>query len=162
MSDEFKFQLSIGIPSGQQYEKGDMLNLRGNDPAEFNAVLDAFTSEMAQKCADAAAAIKAAYAVVQGTGATVVSEEPAQQQQSQPQGGGWGGQQNQQQSQPQNNQQQGGGSKYGGTPHPEGKSCSQCGQVLEMKKTSSGKTTWRCPQWRWNNGNPNNHDQEWG
>lgn len=38
----------------------------------------------------------------------------------------------------------------------------QCGQVCELKTTGSGRQAWRCPSWRWNNGNPTpNHDQHW-
>lgn len=60
----------------------------------------------------------------------------------------------------------------GGTPppshpnaqtHPAGETCDLggCGKLLEFKKTQSGKSTWRCPDWRWANGNPNGHRQEW-
>lgn len=62
----------------------------------------------------------------------------------------------QQQPQAQPQQQ----NRYGGTPHPESKAC-HCGKVLELKKTSTGKSKWQCPDWRWNNGNPNNHAMEW-
>ena len=75
-----------------------------------------------------------------------------------PQNNGWG------QAQQQAPQQQGGGggNRFGGPPHPEGKACEfpGCGKVLEHKKTSSGKATWRCPDWRWNSGNPNGHTSE--
>lgn len=161
MTDSFVYQLSVSIPSGQQYEKGDMLNIRGNDPVQFNAALDAFNEELAAKCAGVASAVKIAYGyqALGDMGGTRVPDEPAQQQ---PQQNPWGNQQQNNQPPPQQSQQQGGGNRFGGTPHPEGKACSACNKVLEMKKTSSGKTTWRCPDWRWNNGNPNNHDQEWG
>lgn len=45
--------------------------------------------------------------------------------------------------------------------HPEGKACDICPNVLEFKKTQSGKAKWQCPEWRWNNGNPNGHGMEW-
>ena len=86
--------------------------------------------------------------------------QPQQAAPQQPQG--WGAAQQQAPQQPQ--QQYGGGgqqSKFGGPPHPEGKQCESCGKVLEMKKTSTGKGTWRCPDWRWNNGVPNGHTSEW-
>lgn len=38
-----------------------------------------------------------------------------------------------------------------------GRVCTACGQPLIVKQTSAGKNVWRCEQWRWNNGNPNNH-----
>lgn len=45
---------------------------------------------------------------------------------------------------------------------PNGNPVCQCGQVMEFKQTAGGKNVWRCPEWRWNNGNPNtNHDQAW-
>lgn len=47
------------------------------------------------------------------------------------------------------------------TPHPEGKACSLDGKVLEYKTSSGGKGKWQCPDWRWNNGNPNGHTMEW-
>ena len=87
------------------------------------------------------------------------SQAPAQQAPPQQQSGGWGAAQ----QQPQQQQYSGGGgaSKFGGPPHPEGKQCESCGKVLEMKKTSTGKGTWRCPDWRWNSGVPNGHTSEW-
>lgn len=53
-------------------------------------------------------------------------------------------------------------SKFAGPPHPEGKTCEHpaCSNVLEFKKTSTGKDTWRCSAWRWNNGQPNGHTSE--
>lgn len=37
-----------------------------------------------------------------------------------------------------------------------------CGKSMEYKNTTGGKAVWRCPDWRWNNGNPTpNHDQIW-
>lgn len=76
-----------------------------------------------------------------------------QQQASQ----GWGAAQNQQQAPQQGGQQ----SKFAGPPHPEGKTCEICPNVLEFKKTSTGKGTWRCSEWRWGNGTPNGHTSEW-
>lgn len=57
-----------------------------------------------------------------------------------------------------------GGANFGGRPaaqlHPEGRAC-HCGKVLEYKTSSGGKGKWQCPDWRWNNGQPNNHAMEW-
>lgn len=155
---DFVYQLSVSIPSGQQYEKGDMLNVRADNPDQFAAALDAIADgTLAQKAADAASALKAAYAAVSGIpGASVTQDQPAQQQA--PQQSAWGqGQQSQQQRPAQQNNS---GNRYGGTPHPEGKSCEMCGKVLEAKTTSGGKKVWRCPDWRWSNGNPNGHTNE--
>ena len=52
-------------------------------------------------------------------------------------------------------------SQFAGPPHPEGKTCDICPNVLELKKTSSGKSVYRCADWRWGNGNPNGHSSEW-
>lgn len=52
-------------------------------------------------------------------------------------------------------------SKYAGQPHPEGKTCSICPNVLEKKKTQNGKDVWRCPEWRWAGGAVNGHSSEW-
>jgi hypothetical protein len=60
----------------------------------------------------------------------------------------------QQNTPPQRNQ-------YAGQPHPEGKTCDICPNVLEKKKSQGGKEKWQCPDWRWNNGSPNGHSMEW-
>ena len=81
-----------------------------------------------------------------GDQANAPSAPPTKQQ-------GWGGQ-----SRP-----AGGGaptSKYGGQLHPEGKTCEICPNVLELKKTQTGKAKWQCNDWRWNSGNPNGHTSE--
>lgn len=67
------------------------------------------------------------------------------------QASGWG-------SSPQQQQFQG---QQGAPLHPEGKQCSVCGQVLQFGKTRTNKGQWKCPQYRWNNGNPNEHTLEW-
>lgn len=86
------------------------------------------------------------------------SQAPAQQAPPQQQNQGWGAAQ--QQSAPP--QQQGGGQgRYGAQQHPEGKQCDTCGNVLEFAQTRTGKNQWKCNQYRWNNGNPNNHTLEW-
>lgn len=65
-------------------------------------------------------------------------------------------QQGQQWSQPpQQPRQQ--GSRPGAVLHPENRQCDACGKVLEQKETSNGNKVFRCPDWRWNNGSPNNH-----
>lgn len=71
---------------------------------------------------------------------------------------------------PQNQPQQGGGWNNGGQQgppqqqgprlHPEGEAC-HCGQVLQYGKTRTNKGQWKCPAYRYNNGNPNEHTLEW-
>lgn len=58
-------------------------------------------------------------------------------------------------------QRQPGGNHPSAQLHPEGKGCAVCGTTLEFKKSQGGKAKWQCPQWRWNNGNPNDHTVEW-
>lgn len=91
------------------------------------------------------------------SGATEVPQPAAPQQQA------WGNQATPQQAPQQQSQtaQQGGWNNQQATFHPEGKQCQQCGNVLEYKKTQSGKPKWQCADWRWNNGTPNNHAMEW-
>lgn len=152
MSTEFKYQASV------KDADGDMVNVRADSAEELEAYLTAFP-------AGAYAQFKANVRGGQALGAIV---QPAQttppqmaapQQQQQQAAAPWPSQPPQQQAP--RPQQGGGGGNFGGRPHPEGKQC-QCGQVLEVKQTGSGKTVFRCPQWRWNNGNPTtHHDSEW-
>jgi hypothetical protein len=161
MSGEgFKFQASV------KDSDGDMVNVRADSAEELGAYLSNFpVAEYAQFKANVRGG--AALGGIVQPQAPAPQAAPAQpewsqapqaapQQQSQ----GWGAAQQQapQQSAPQGG---GGGGQFAGPPHPEGKQC-QCGQVLEYKKTNSGKGVFRCAQWRWNNGNPTlNHDQDW-
>lgn len=89
MPEDFKFQLSVNIPSGEQYEKGDMINIRANDPNEFAAYLQGFQSaNMPSLLAEAAANIRAAYIVSREMGGQVVqhASNAAQSPQNAPQG----------------------------------------------------------------------------
>jgi len=158
MSGEgFKFQASV------KDADGDMVNVRADSAEELGQYLSNFpVAEYAQFKANVrgGAALGAVTQPEQGQ-PEWSQAAPAQQAAPQQQNQGWGAAQQQpQQSAP---QQYGGGgaSKFGGPPHPEGKQCESCGKVLEMKKTSTGKGTWRCPEWRWNNGVPNGHSSEW-
>ena len=112
---------------------GDMVNFRADSNEELEHLMRTFPY----------AAHAEAKAALRGAAAAAPIVQPAGQPQQQVQ---------QRQPQQQN--------PYGGTPHPESKSC-HCGKVLELKKTSTGKSKWQCPDWRWNNGNPNNHAMEW-
>ena len=42
MGEEYGLQLSLSLPPAAQYAKGDMLNIRGATPEEFEANLKAF------------------------------------------------------------------------------------------------------------------------
>jgi hypothetical protein len=153
VSEGFKFQASV------KDADGDMVNVRADSAEELGSYLSNFpVAEYAQFKANVrgGAALGAVTQPQQGQ-PEWSQPAPAQQAPPQQQSQGWGAAQ--QQSAPP--QQQGGGNRFGGQQHPEGKQC-QCGQVLEVKTTGSNKTVFRCPQWRWNNGNPTpNHDQEW-
>lgn len=119
-------------------------------------------SKVLETVAEAASLFQATQNVVAGTQAPAPqqgqpewSQAPAQQAPPQQQSQGWGAAQ--QQSAP----QQGGGG-YGNVQlHPEGTQCGVCGEVLQYGKTRTNKGQWKCPQYRWNNGNPNNHTLEW-
>ena len=158
MSGEgFKFQASV------KDADGDMVNLRADSPEELGAYLSNFpVAEYAQFKAN----VRGGAAL--GGITQAAPQPPAQQQEQAP---SWAAQAPPQQAAPQGwgaaaqqqapQQQQGGGqSKFAGPPHPEGKTCDICPNVLEFKKTSTGKGTWRCSEWRWNNGNPNGHSSE--
>lgn len=167
-AEGFKFQASV------KDNDGDMVNVRADSAEELDAYLSNFpVAAYAQFKANVRGG--AALGVITqpqtrpslGPGAP---QPPAQQQEQAPawatgqppqqaapqQSGGWGA------AQQQAPQQQGGGtSQYGNQLHPEGKQCDTCGQVLEFGKTKTGKGQWKCGQYRWNNGNPNNHTLEW-
>lgn len=152
-----EYALSVTLKAGTGYDS-PWIVVYGNDPGEVTTKLNAITSgALVQATVEAANALKAA-----NTAAPLLahSEPAAQQAAPVPTQNGWG-------QQPPQQVHRGGGQPYnpqgGGNAvtHPEGKSCDACGQVLVYKKTSSGKATWRCEQWRWNNGSPNEHTQIW-
>ena len=144
MTEGFKVQASI------KDADGDMVNFRADTNEELEHHLMSFPFP----------AYAAAKANLRGAGAAapiVHQQQPTVQPQQQapqvyngpPPSQQWQGQQ---QQAPQ--QQRGPG-------HPEGKACDACNGPLEFKTTGSGKGVWRCGQWRWNNGNPNEHTQLW-
>jgi hypothetical protein len=147
-NDGFKLQASI------KDSDGDMVNFRADSVPELQALLLEFP----------VAAYAQAKANVRGSSSLgqIVQPAPVQQvaQQAAPAPAPWP--QPQQQAAP---VQQGAPapSHPAAQLHPEGKACEVpgCGKVLEFKKTQSGKAKWQCPEWRWNNGNPNNHGMEW-
>lgn len=119
----------------------------GNNPDEVADRLDAVTNG---RLIDSLVAADERIKLQTSLGATQVPQQSAPPQASGPWGGGQPAQHTgsapQQQQRPQ----------YGPT-HPEGKTCETCNKGLEQKQTSNGNNVWRCPDWRWNNGNPNNH-----
>lgn len=159
---EFKLQASI------KDADGDMVNFRAESPVELSAHLQNFPYA---EYAEAKAALRgagAASAITQPAQGHPVQQHPSNPQPTQAQQGGWGSAPvvstatgapvvHQQQVPQQQAQQR----QYGGPPHPEGKQCNACGNVLEFGKTKSGKGQWKCSQYRWNSGNPNEHTLEW-
>lgn len=83
------------------------------------------------------------------------TEQPAQKQQ------GWGQTPAAAQQGAAQSQHRGGQRGFQDPPHPEGKTCDICPEVLVKKKSTGGKEKWQCPAWRWNSGNPNGHSMEW-
>lgn len=149
MSTEFKFQASV------KDADGDMVNVRADSADELEAYLTSFPAGAYAQFKANVRGGAALGTIVQPQAQQAPAQQPQQQAAPQP----WPSQPPQQQAP--RPQQGGGGGNFGGRPHPEGKQC-QCGQVLEVKQTGSGKTVFRCSQWRWNNGNPTtHHDSEW-
>ena len=155
--------LKATLKAGRDFD-APWLTVDGISPDDLKMKLQAIAEQgVLEALVEAATTLRAIHNL--SNGGVLPQPEAAPQapaQQAPQQSGGWGGQAPQQQAAPPQ-QNQGGGSRFGGPPHPEGKSCEfqGCGKVLEFKKTASGKGTWRCPDWRWGNGNPNGHTQEW-
>ena len=132
---EFRVQASL------KDQDGDMVNFRADSNEELAHHLSTFPHEQyaaAKQLLRGAAAAAPIVNTNQQQYQAPAQQAPAQQP--------WGGQ-----------QQQGFQPQQGGGGHPEGKVCELCSKPLELKKTSSGKPVWRCPDWRWNAGNPNGH-----
>ena len=149
MSEGFKFQASV------KDADGDMVNVRADSPEELDAYLSNFPVA-------AYAQFKANVRGGQALGAVVqpAPAQPVQQQApAQPQWGNppvqevvpsWAAQSAQPQQQV-------------AAPLPPGSRVCElptCNNLLEHKATTSGKAVLRCPDWRWNNGNPNGHSSE--
>ena len=149
--------LKATLKAGTGYD-APWLTVDGDNPDDLkNKLVYLAEAGTLQAVADAAAQLHAVYSVGTVTAPPPPAPiQPEPQYQQQP-SASWGQQQAPVQQAPQ--QQRGG--RPGDRPHPEGKSCDQCGQVLVHKTTGSNKSVWRCPEWRWNNGNPNGHTQEW-
>jgi hypothetical protein len=153
MTEADNANLTITLKAGTGYDS-PWIVVRGDNPQDVTAKLNGLGDVIAATV-QAAELFKGA-----GNAAPLTVPEPQAPAQQPQQQSGWG-QAPQQQAAPQQYQQAPPprNSKFGGPPHPEGKTCN-CGTVLEMKETGSGKKVFRCPQWRWNNGNPNGHDSE--
>src|SRR5205085_1359676 len=131
--------------SGAGYD-APWLTIDAADPNDLSFKLDAvLAGDSLTKVIEVAELFKAA-----NTLAPVVAPQdtpaPAQQQPA-----GWNS--SPQQSQPQWSQpqqaapqQQGGpGNRPGAQLHPEGRTCEICPNLLEFKKTQTGKPKWQCP-----------------
>lgn len=159
MSDH---SLSVTLKAGTGYDS-PWIVVYGNSPDEVEAKLRN-TGQLIEATVEAANMLKAANnaAPLATGGPDAQTPQVTVNQQINPptQTNGWGSRP-QQQAAP---AQQGGGASHPNAQlHPEGNACdlAGCGKVLEFKKTQSGKAKWQCPDWRWNNGNPNGHGMEW-
>lgn len=161
--------LSVTLKAGTGYD-APWVVVYGDHPSDVEMKLDGITGVL-QKATSAAAAFRTLQ-TLEGNGVAVQSahvEQPAQQsappqqqwQSSPPDAApSWAAQP--QQAAPQQGGSAGGpGNRPGAQLHPEGKTCDICPNVLEFKKTTTGKPKWQCPEWRWGNGNPNGHGSEW-
>lgn len=152
--------LKATLKAGTDFD-APWLSVEGNTPQELADRLNAIIEPVIPALIEAANALKAAnnLAPLLQNGAQA-APQPAQQ----PQGGGGWSNPPQQQSAPQQAPQQngggGGGYNNNAQTHPEGLAC-HCGEVLQFGKTRTNKGQWKCPQYRWNNGNPNEHRLEW-
>lgn len=150
--------LSVTLKAGTGYD-APWVVIYGDNPDDVAFKLNNI-EDVLKGAVSAAATLRTLHTLeAGGVPATVVATEAAPQQPA-----GWGNSQPQAQptwSQPQQAApQQQGGQRPRGQLHPEGKTCEICPNVLEMKKTTTGKDKWQCDAWRWNNGNPNGHSSE--
>lgn len=138
--------LTVTLKAGTRYD-APWIVVRGDNPEDVTFKLNNLDSVI-----EATLEAAGKFAASSTLGAKTVAQEPAQQAAPPTKQQGWGGQ----------SRAQGGQatSKFGAPLHPEGKTCEICPNVLEKTKTSSGKPVWRCSEWRWANGNPNGHTNE--
>lgn len=139
----------VTLKAGTGYD-APWLVIRGYDPDDVVTKLRSLDGVI-----EATLETAGAFVAGRSFGKPVQQEAPVAPPTEQPRQQGWG----QQQSQPQQASQPP-RSKFGGQLHPEGKTCEICPNVLELKKTQTGKAKWQCNDWRWNNGNPNGHSSE--
>lgn len=152
--------LKATLKAGRDFD-APWLTVDGNTPDDLKAKLDNIANNgLLQSLVSVADLLKAT------NNAGPVLAPPQQQAQQAPANNGWGQPQQQPQvtNAPPQQQQQAprqAGWQANATLHPEGLACEMCNKVLEYKKSQSGKAKWQCPDWRWNNGNPNGHGMEW-
>lgn len=148
------YPLSVTLKAGTGYDS-PWIVVYGTTPDEVQAKLEGVHGGLIQATIEAANALKAA----NNAAPLLAGGQPAPQATpNPPQNGGWS-QPAQQQAPP---QQHGGGGGYGNAKtHPEGKTCATCNELLQWGMTRTNKGQWKCPQYRWNNGNPNEHTLEW-
>lgn len=147
MTNESEAPITITLKAGTGYD-APWLVIRGFNPEDVELKLKSLDGVIA-----ATHEATASFALGQ-IAAPAQQQAPPQQQKPR----AWGANAGQQQAAPQQRQ---GGNHPSAQLHPEGKTCAVCPNILEYKKTQSGKPKWQCPDWRWNNGNPNDHSQEW-
>lgn len=160
-----EYSLSCTLKAGTDYDSPWVV-VYGNTPGEVEAKLRD-TGGLIAAVVEAANTLKATWALgpVQSAPASNTVEviqhqqAPIQQQVQQAAPQGWGQPQQPVQQQAPAAPQQAVG-KYGAQLHPEGKQC-HCGQVLQYSLTRTNKGQFKCPAYRYNNGNPNGHDLEW-
>ena len=146
--------LKATLKAGSDYS-APWLTVDGNSPEELEQRLRAIAAGgLTQHLIEAANALKAA----NNAAPLLANAEPAPQPE-QPAPNGWGqSAPSPQQAQSQQPRQQ--GWQAPATTHPEGLAC-HCGKPLEYGKTRTNKGQWKCPDYRWNNGSPNDHRLEW-
>ena len=157
------------LKAGAGYD-APWLTVDARDPADLELKLNAIANGGApQALVEAANALKAANNAAPllassalpvgssfGGGDQANAPTAPPQQQS-----GWGQQAPPAtQTQPQVQQPRQQGWQASATLHPEGLAC-HCGQVLSYGKTRTNKGQWKCPDYRYNNGSPNDHRLEW-
>lgn len=151
--------LKATLKSGTGYD-APWLTVDADNPTDLEQKLRGIIdSKVLETVAEAASLFQATNNVVGGTAQPAQQQAPAQQAAPQQASNGWGAAQ--QQSAPPQQQGGGGRSQHGAQLHPEGKQCDVCGETLQYGMTRTNKGQWRCSQYRWNNGNPNNHTLEW-
>ena len=158
--------LKATLKAGKDYD-APWLTVDAHDPADLELKLKAIASGGApQALIEAANALKAANRAAPLLAHSEPVQAPAPQAASPQQNSGWGQQQNvapAQPAQPAPQQQlppQEQGWQRPATAHPEGLAC-HCGKGLEYGKTRTNKGQWKCPDYRYNAGNPNDHRLEW-
>lgn len=159
MSTEENAPLTVTLKAGREFSD-PWIVVRGDTPDDVTAKLNGLES-VVQATIEAANFLKAANnaAPVLAGAVSMPPLSPIPPAQVPTAAPGWAQNPPQptQAAAPQPPQQQ-----YGNvTLHPEGKTCTACGQVLQYGLTRTNKAQWKCAGYRYNNGNPNEHTLEW-